>query len=322
MSNYRYSADLLTDLLFRCSEPTDASSDFQEAALRYLNRAYQSLCMGGAELDPSIQEDWWWLRKSPPGVLTLYPVKTTGTVSVTNANTGATFSTDPGSVAGWFLSVTDAPGDIFRISSIAAGVAVLDSVYTGATNPTANYRLMKLEYDVASDVLRLISPMRAYRSDYRYEILGVDLSAMDRDDPLGLVEPGLPDRFAMVDENTLRFNRAGGTASTDLIRVEYDYIARPDDLTNSASEEPVVPRQWRKILSDWAAWWLFVDKNDDRADAMGLAAKNTLRAMALENKHRLGSVGRGAIGRIVPRQDQYDRQRGPLRTSSGLILGG
>ena len=64
-----------------------------------------------------------------------------------------------------------------------------------------------------------------------------------------------------------------------------------------------------------------MDKNDNRADATGLAAKNGLKAMAVENRHKLGAIGRGAIGSIHPRQDELARLKGPLRTSSGLIIG-
>lgn len=320
MSNYRYSSDLVDDALFRSGELTDGSSDFEAAALRYLNRAYQGISMGGSELSPDVQEDWWWLRKSPPGVLTLQPIITTGTVAVTNNSTTATFSSAPGSVAGWFLKV-EGHQDVFRISSIVTTAAVLDAVYTGTTAGTATFQLMKLEYALASDVLRITAPMRAYRADRQYEIRGVDMSALDRDWPIALVESGIPDLYAMAGETTVRVNRCGGTSSTDLIRVEYDYLYRPDDLTDSATEEPVVPRQWRKVLSDWATFWLLMDKNDDRADGVGLLARNTLKAMAMENRHRMGAIGRGQIGHIAPRQDDVTRARGPLRTSSGLIIG-
>src|SRR4030095_10673132 len=72
MSGYRFTSDLLEDLLWRGGELFDGTSKYQvPQGLRYLNRGLEALALGGAEFEASIQEDWWWLRKSPPGVLTL-----------------------------------------------------------------------------------------------------------------------------------------------------------------------------------------------------------------------------------------------------------
>jgi hypothetical protein len=280
--------------------------------------------MGGAELDPTIQEDWWWLRKSPPGNLVLQPAIITGTVLVTNNSAAITFSSAPAvDLDNWFFKV-DAHEDVFRISAHTAALAAatLDSVYTGTTTAAATYKVFKLEYDLASDVLRPIAPMRGFRAERQFKVGGMDIAALDDRMPLTITESGVPDAFAMVDENTVRFNRYPGTASTDLLRLEYDYLYKPAALTDSGTEEPVVPIHWRHVLSDWATMWLFLDKNDDRVDGVGLAAKNGLRAMAIENRHKSGAMAGGALGQIRPRQDQYQRAvRGPLRTAAGLIIG-
>lgn len=325
MANYTTTPDLLADALFRVGEPTDGTSDFDTVALTYLNRVYQALCLGGEELNPDLHEDWWWLRKSPPGLLTLQPVITTGTVAVTNNNTAVTFSSAPSaSVAGWLLKVDGGSGDVYRILSHTASdtAATLDGIYTGSTDGAASYTLMKLEYALASDVLRLISPMRCYRAESAYEIDGVDITTLDRDFPLALIDTGVPSRFAPVTETTIRFNRAGSASSTDYIRVEYDYLYMPDALTDDVSSVPVVPLHHRRVLADWTTLWLLMDKNDDRSGAVGMAAKAGLAAMATENRHKQGAIGRGRLGQLVPRLDQrVNRSRGPLRTSSGLIVG-
>lgn len=321
---YQTSCDLKVDILWRSGEPTDGTSEFDATSMVYLNRVYRSLCMGGSELNPDIQEDWWWLKKSTPGVLTLLPEYTTGTVNVHNNSQAVTFSsTVAADKTGWFLRITGSNGDTYRVSSHTAGSAfmTLDGVYTGTDNPAAAYKLFKLEYELASDVLRVISPMVTYRSDKTYEILGVDTTTLNRDWPIALTESGVPDRYAQADENTIRFNRSGGQSSTDLMRVEYEYLYMPTDLVAVDTSIPIVPIQWRHVLSDWASFWLLLDKNDDRADAVGLSAKNGLRAMCWENRHKQGSMGRGLIGSIQPRQDQIGRWKGPLRTESGMIIG-
>ena len=323
MANLQTAADILDDALFRCGESTAGASDFEAAALRYLNRAYSGIWLGGRELVPDIQEAWKWLRKYPPGVLTLTPSISAGTVNVANNSASITFSSGPTpSVADWYLKV-DGHEDVFRVSAhtAAAAAATLDSVYTGEDDAAATYRVYKLDYALASDVLRVLSPMRAFRAERRYEIVGVDMLALDSDYPVALAESGMPDHFANVEESTVRFNRHGGTEATSLIRVEYDYLYRPAVLTDAAVE-PVVPWQWRSVLSDWVTGWLMLDKNDDRASAVLAVAASGLTAMALENRHQQQTQGVSAFGAIRTRQDQYQRDmRGPLRTSSGLVIG-
>src|SRR3989304_5879373 len=122
MSNYTHSQDLVTDILFRNGEPTDGTSDFDSVALQYLNRGYQIVWTGGAELDPSLNEKWLWLRKNPPGVLTLEPRIVNGTVRVTKGSTAITFSEGAGPAIpaklGRLLVAVDAGnGDVFRIAT-------------------------------------------------------------------------------------------------------------------------------------------------------------------------------------------------------------
>jgi hypothetical protein len=316
MANYQFSADLVDDILFRCGEPTDGTSDFDAVALQYLNRAYQAIWMGGSEILPSVREDWWWLRRVE--VINLEPVIETGSVTVTNNSTAITFSAAPTKdLDNWFFKVSD-EFDVFRIAAHTAGLAAatLDEAYTGDSGSSKSYKVFKLEYDLPSDILRLKGPMRQYREPpYKIDLAGVD--ELDLLAPLARVEKGTPRRFAEVDEDTVRFDRY----VDELTRVEFDYLFRPAALTNSGSEEPVVPRHFRKTLTDTGSFLLFLDKNDDRADSAGLLARNGLLAMAAENRRRWAQIARNHIGRIFPRQGQTDRFSGPLRTESGLIIG-
>jgi len=54
--------DILEDVLFRASEDID-STDYEQAAKRYILRAYDSICNGGTEFDFLLDIKWWWLRK-------------------------------------------------------------------------------------------------------------------------------------------------------------------------------------------------------------------------------------------------------------------
>ena len=320
MANYQYTSDLIDDVLFRGGEPTDGTSDFEAAALRYINRAYKAVWTGGAELLPGTNEIWWWLRSTSPGVLTLEPYITTGTVSVTNNSTSATLSASQATdVANWFF-VVDGHADVFRIATHGGSTdaLVLDSAYTGTTNATATYKLFKLVYSLDATVLQVLGPMRAYQ-DGVIQVQGVSVEQMDRQWPLYSINSGVPRAFAPISETTVRFSHYGGTSSTDYIRLDYEYFVRPADLTDSSTEEPSIPQHYRYIVADYALALIYRDKGDPREMKMLASAKEGIRAMVNENRHRWGQIS-DYFAVIQPRQRNLDQFRGPVRTSSGLIL--
>ena len=321
MANLTYTGDVIDDVLFRAGEPVDGTSDFNAAVLEYVNRAYRAIWMGGGEFVEDMNEPWLWLKKDPPAVLTIMPYIETGTIAVTNNSTSATLSAAQAlDLDGYFLKVDGHP-DVFRVSAhTAAGTAVtLDGVYTGEDETAATYRLMKLEYALAADILRLIGPLRV-QSDNESEIQGIDLSALDRDYPLLNLEAGTPDRFALVTETKVRFNKCGGTSSTDLRRVEYDYLYKPSDLTDSGAEVPVVPREHLSVLSDIALFYLFQAKSDLRMEVIGVQARAGLKAMQKDNRARLAQIGRH-LGHLTPRPGRISQYNRVLRTTSGVIIG-
>lgn len=316
MTILQFSSEIIDDALFRAGEATDGTSEYDATALDYLNRAYRALWLGGGEIAPEVNEPWLWLKKDPPGVLVLQPVVSLGTVAAVNNNAVITFSDAPAlSAVGWFLRLAG-HDDIFRIITHTAATtsATLDSVYTGES-VTASFELMKLEYTLAADAHRVISPMRV-RSNERGEIEGTDLSAMDANYPLTWAGDGIPTRFALVTETKVRFNAAGPTTPGDFIRVEYDYLRIPADLTNSDSEEPLVPLQYRQVLADYTLFMLAVAKNDDRAGGWLKQAQAGVIAMASDNRARTLQSGR-SVGRISPRGRGTGRT---LRTASGLYI--
>jgi len=320
MANYTTSADLLDDILFRAREPTDGTSDLNTQAIVHLNRAYQGIWSGGSELDPNIHEKWWWLRKDDQGVLTLNPVHDTGTISVTNNSTTATFSSAPDdSMAGRHFKVDD-HADVFIITAHTAATvgATLDSVYTGTTNTAASYRAMQLDYDLATDVLHLRAPIVAHQ-DGRHDIDLIDLERLKRRWPLNELSSGVPRDCAMIGQKKVRFSHYGGTSSTDFIRLDYEYTKEPSDLADD-TVEPLVPRQYRKILADWALAFVLEDKSDDKAEKAILLAQQGLRAMAKEHR-RVMMFGSQDFAKIRPRQRDLEASIAPLRTESGNIVG-
>jgi hypothetical protein len=325
--NLQFTADLITDVLFRAGEPTDGTSQYQATVLSYLNRAYLGIAAGGGELVPGMREEWRWLKKDPPGVLFVFPLLAPGvhnspaTVTATFNSTALTFSGIIGEnvvpIQGWFIKIGDNP-DFYRIAThtINTNTATLDSPWDFNTGPYS-YITGALEYALASDVMRLLSPMRCFRkntNDDPYKILEVDLERLESEWPLAMVQPGMPDVYARVTEQKIRFNRYADGLTTGLynqfFRIEYDYIRRPTLLTSpGTSEEPLVPWEWRRVLSDWALLWLLVDKNDDRAEGVGAAAKSGLEAMAHENQYQIRAFDRtSAFGAIRPRDPKVPAQ--------------
>jgi len=67
-------------------------------------------------------------------------------------------------------------------------------------------------------------------------------------------------------------------------------------------------------------YFLHTDKNDNRADGVGMLARSGLRAMARENRQRKTAVSR-LMGKILPRQTELPQNVAPLRTEAGLIIG-
>jgi hypothetical protein len=316
VANYQYSSDLINDALFRAGEPTDGTSDYEAAALRYLNRAYQALWEGGAEFLPEMREPWWWLRKHDAFILE--PVIDTGTVQVTQGSATVTFTAAPTpevdtTVSGWLFKTASHP-DVYVISThVALAVnATLDEIWTGSDASAASYSLMKIDYPLPADCMHVLEPMRAYQ-DSRNEVVGMAESSLYDAYPLNQIQKAIPRYFCAYDEDTVRFN----SAPRELTRIDYMYLYRPAALTDSGSEEPIVPIQYRRILALMASYWILQDKDDTRRTEMAAEARSLATGMQRENKTRWARQGRAA--RIYTRQ--RSRFRGPLRTESGHLLG-
>jgi hypothetical protein len=311
VANLTFSSEILDDMLRRAGESTSGNSKYEARALIYLNRAYRALADGGLEFDNKKIRDWWWLYMHSN--IILQPAYTTGTVSVTQNSANITISAVVAtSRAGWYFKVDGWP-DVFKVSTHTAGTAtmVLDSVYTGDTNATATYKLIKLEYDLASDFSRLYAPMRAHQGG-PHEAYSLSLREFNEQFPISQIQTGIPDRFTFMDSNTVRFNSYIG-ADDDYVRLDYSYIKTVTDLTDSASEEPAVPVKNRQVLADLGLYYLLFDKDDQKVQGILAQAKSGLQAMHNEQDSRVSRMG--YPGQILPRNRRGQSRK--LETSSG-----
>lgn len=293
-------ADILRDCLFRAGEQNEtftADSQWAARALVYCQRAYEAICLGGREFLPGSKEPWWWLRTT--GLLTLAPVETQ-LVTLTAGSPTITFATPPASRVGWFLNHS-AWRDTFRIQAHAdlAVTATLDSGWTGQTMQ-ATVTLRKLIYDLAPDLRQLEGPMR---SGYGINVNMIDMSVMLSTWPTWVTTPAIydvPVAFAMVNETTVRFN----VAPIGYARVEYDYLCRPPALINSDTQEPAMPAEYRWMIADGGAYFICVDKEDSKADVMGLLLKQGITDMARDARHKRKAASE-MYGQLHPRPTAY-----------------
>lgn len=325
MANLTTTADLKAAVLQHAGELTDGNSPYDALVVTYLNRIYGELVCGGSTFVPELSEPWPWARASVPGTLALLPAYDTGTVTLTNASTSGTFSSAPsaslGSFAGRFLQMFSR-ADVYRVSAHTAGSAsfTLDQAYQDAT-VTSSFTAAKLDYTLTSGIARLVEPFRVFQAqtgegNSSGKIGSMSSDELHREFPLYRLQSGVPTFFAIISESssgvmTVRFNKTPLSA----VRVEYEYVPYPTDLTSSPDTTPIVPREHRSTLVYGATYWLMVDKNDSRADAYFRLTQQKIQGMLL-NRRREYDDSSDSFGKLVPRSDAY---RGiTLSSSSGM----
>lgn len=302
LSNTR---ELKEDVLFRASEAITGSK-FDAQVVKYLNRVYRTIATGASEFLPEYVEDWWWLRGS--AAMNLDPVYSEGVIDVTNNSLDIVFDPAPAdSMAGRRL-VIDQAGDVPIIQGHSGGSvnATLDKPWTGATAVDSQFKLLKTIYNLDTAVQVIMAPMIGFRDVER--ITGLSPERMDELYPLARLTPGFPQAFSLETETQVRFSH-GGSADRQYFRVEYRYRPKIQDLTDSAMSIPLVPSQWMHLLADFALTYLLIDKNDDRSNAVALAARTGLGAMLKENRRRLAKMD-ALAGKIIPRQDNIIKRPG------------
>ena len=311
MSQFTTTNDLIEDVLWRAFEQTDGSSQYAPAALRYLNRAYRSLWMGGGEFMPGMPTNWWWMRAQ--GQIILEPPYTTGTVTVTNGSDVASLSDAPSySLQGYHLLVSSATAVYIITDHAASDVGlVLDSVFVGE-DASLEFVAAKIDYDLPAACVKIIDPMTAH-NDPGAEVYEVDMAEMWKQFPPILLAQATPSRYAPIDENSIRFNSYMDVTT----RLDYFYLAQPTDLTTDPTSAPLLPLNYRHILADMACFFVLSDKEDQRAVGIGTQAKAGISAMMAENRKRWGDAGAGVTGQIFPRMS---RNSVWARTTSGLRL--
>ena len=317
MPNLQTSAEILDDILFRAGEKTDGTSDYEAQGLIYMNRAYRAIYMGGMEFSKKFHEDWYWNKVVRTGSGALDAVIKTGTVTATRASTAITFSSAPAVSVADRRFLVDGDEDIYTVSAHTAGAAAatLLTAYTGTTGAGKTFRVMRHAYALISGITKIASPIFFYQDGGR-ECLFVDFDSIRRFWASGADLSGVPERFCYGEtESEIYFDRYGSDTENEKMLFEYSANERPADLAND-SNEPIVPRQWRHIISDMALFFIYADKDDSRGRIVAEEAQAGLEAMKIENRAMMEQAGE--VGHIYPRGRPTVRR---VKTSSGKLIG-
>jgi len=329
MANLRSVTDCIQYMMFRAGEDhTDSTGDFYQKALEYLNLTRLDLFKGSSPLKSDAHVAFKWAIKEPAGIFIIQPIYQTGTVQVTDGSSSITFSVAPTiSLTDYYLSI-DNVEDVFRISSHTVGnvMATIDVEYTGTSSSSATFKAMPLIYTLGNnDIIRLISPIRIYRSavdNNDQKIYGIVEDKFDLLFPMNRIKQGVSEAFkilSQVDNNTkIQVSKY----STEKIKCEYRYILMPGDLSTSSSDSEIkIPREYRQGWCEWALALLQEDKTDNRQQGSLDKAQQWFNTMVKDYLYSDQEID-PLFNHIISREDDYafgeDRV---LRTSSGLIIG-
>lgn len=341
MANLVTTEDIVKFVEFRAGEVDTGTSSLRPQILLHCDEAQRAILAGGRELN--VKSDvpivFSWARSLFQKVIILKPIITQGTVRVTKNNAIIVFDTIPVSseapstnisVIGYHFQTLDDRTTYGVIGHTAGSVgATLDSVYVGATNLTASYRLFQVIYSVGPDVLRLFSPLRVHQyqvgQDSRQEIDVMPMPTFQKMYPTSCIADRMggemPTKAAVYqyDGDGTWFLQMN-SYTNDIQRVEIDYVPTPTPLA-IGSVDPILPVTERGILAEYALWKILGDVDDDRADAHFNAAVSMFEAM-VRKEQIIGGSTSGNFGRIRPRMDKATgvTRRGAVRTEDGFLV--
>ena len=340
MAGYSTTQDCLNAALHWAGEletTHSTQSEFRQKGLDYINRAYLAIMSGASEFDLDLNEPFTWARNKTPGIVTFQP-NVANIVSINLGATTGTFGTIPvdalgaqTSMAGRYLKVPGFADMVLILTHIAASTTfTIDEPWTGngtqSNTVGAACNMYLLNYNLIPGIIRLIAPMRIYKYQGNMsgmgaqsggELLGSDLPAMLREYPLYAISTYVPNRFAI--QSTSASTKTDGTddsvinirINSDcpyLSRAEYDYIPFPTTLTDSTSSIPVVPLNHRVVLAYAAAYFILLDKYDDRSQEFLKQTQGGLRALKRADEAQRTEIN-PFRGRLIPRKDLVKRSR-------------
>ena len=163
-------------------------------------------------------------------------------------------------------------------------------------------------YNLPTDFIRMAGPVYTARQE---TILGMGENELER------IRQNLefanrldetPRAFTLISAASnqlvqqIRFSSNG--PEDELLTLNYQYYQQVETDSWNGAGEPIMPRQYRKILADYGVYFLWIDKDDDRATGVGQLVQNSFKNMV--NKERTRNV--------VPNSNNFDLQLPGRRT--------
>lgn len=311
MANNYSTQDLVKRTLVACGERTDGTSNYHNLALNFVNDVYKNILSGANEFAPELGDAWTWARQTASLILPGY--YGTGSVNMVLNSINATFTSTPTtSLAGYHLKCTNID-TWYQIVTHTAGAAAftIDAPWVDASGAFP-FVAPKLVVDLGSGILRLVEPFRIYsdrvleyheNSNDMSRIYALSVLDFWKKFPLRQIINDIPSVFMTLTRSESSWKIQFNKYVTNQIRVDYDYIAIPTELTDSSTSIPLVPFEYRDFLWTGAAFYLSQTQNND-AKAQEFykltAAKIQAMHLAEEKYLKLGSVG---FAQLTPRLD-------------------
>jgi len=320
LAQARSTRDLLKLALQHSGELTDGTSPYHQIGLQYINRINKDVLAGSNALNTDIGERWVWARERLAKSLILEPKYSTGTVSLTNGTAAGTFSVPPAfSAKDRYLKVTTGNRPTYyRIVAHTASVAAftIDAQYVEETSVDLAYDAIQLIYELDAEILRLVEPFRIYdtQSDTHFfeddategKIYSIDVNRFRTEYPLKSLKDGIPSRFTIIHEADTELVIQFNGHPTKQVKVDFDWIKKPEPLLDTDSSIPLIPWEFREVLAFGSAYYLLKDKSDDKAETFLQLAQAALFQMKKAAQRQDSDTDKD-IGHLFPREEQLDK---------------
>ena len=312
---------LLANALKRAGEVPNENSRHFDDALSTMNEVYIDILSGSSKYKLHFGKAWTWAREAEPLFLTLKP-KFEDTLTFANGSASGTFSAAQSeTMAGRHIKFdNNSREEMYRIKTHVAGTDafILETPFIGATGGYSA-RVIKLIYDLGSNVLRLGEPWKSFAAtadydDNRQSIYHNDIKNFNEDYPTSFIGEGVPDRFSVFFKNDDKFEVIfNGYPRVDSL-IQIPYVKTPDDLKNNSASVPLIPIEHRTVLEYLTASEILFNFKSDNAQGsimrnMGL---QILQAIIEDDNRQNTNSGKNR-GRLIPRPGQLSKTRRRFR---------
>lgn len=261
--------DILHAVQSDCSEAEDASGEYGNDVKRYVRQAYWRL-LGWAR--------WPWALSPTPGIITTSAKLDVAVVSISAATPAVvTLSSTIATSQAGAKFYMEGNQSVYRIAAHTGGTdqLTLDATYV-ETELSGSGVIFQDEYNVPGTVLKIWDPIHVRGSRYN-EIKLIDKKLFEQrygrgswSLGFGVIESACevaPAAYSASDNGIIRRIRVAPW-SEDALNLEFDYALFHNlDFGGSGdADTPRIPREHRSVLVHLAAYELFVNKDDTKAD--------------------------------------------------------